>query len=144
MHNLLRRIIITVDDYRSAIPRIIVGLVFLSEGIQKFLFPETVGAGRFAKIGFSDPEFTAAFVAVFEITCGILVIAGFLTRIAVIPLFIIMLTAIARTKIPILEEKGFWAMAHEARTDFAMTMLVIYLFIYGAGKGSVDADLFKV
>ncbi|MGE5418758.1 MAG: DoxX family protein [Chloroflexota bacterium] len=141
MKNLIRRITITVDDYRSVIPRIVVGLVFLSEGIQKFLFPETVGAGRFAKIGFSDPEFTALFVAVFEITCGILVLAGFLTRIAAIPLFIIILTAIARTKIPILEEKGFWEMAHEARTDFAMTMLLIYLFIYGSGKASLDRGL---
>lgn len=138
MNNFLRRIVITPDDYRSVIPRIIVGLIFLSEGIQKFMFPETVGAGRFAKIGFSDPGFTAAFVAIFEISCGILVLAGLLTRIAVIPLLIIMLTAILRTKIPILEEKGFWIMAHEARTDFAMTMLSLYLLIYGAGKMSVD------
>lgn len=141
MNDSLRKIVITVDDYRSLIPRIIVGLVFLSEGLQKFMFPETVGAGRFARIGFSDPEFIAAFVALFEIFCGILVLAGFLTRIAVIPLFIIMLTAIVRTKIPILEEKGFWSMAHEARTDFAMIMLSIFLFIYGAGKLSVDRYL---
>lgn len=55
----------TVDDYRSILPRLIVGLVFLSEGIQKFLFPELVGAGRFEKIGFANPEFLAAFVASF-------------------------------------------------------------------------------
>lgn len=141
MNSLLKKVVRTVEDNRSIIPRMIVGLVFLSEGIQKFLFPETVGAGRFAKIGFSDPEFTAAFTAVFEITCGILVLAGFLTRIAVIPLLIVMFTAIVRTKIPILEERGFWAMAHEARTDFAMTMLLIWLFNYGAGKTSFDAGL---
>ena len=29
--------------------RILVGWVFLSEGIQKFLFPETLGVGRFTK-----------------------------------------------------------------------------------------------
>ena len=136
-------ILFTVNDYRSLIPRLIVGLVFLSEGIQKFLFPETVGAGRFATIGFSNPQFTASFVAVFEITCGMLVIAGFVTRIAVIPLFIVIMTAIIRTKIPILMGKGFWPMAHEARTDFAMVMLIIFLFIYGSGKGSLDKVLFK-
>ncbi|WEK17554.1 MAG: hypothetical protein P0Y49_12185 [Candidatus Pedobacter colombiensis] len=32
------------------IPRMIVGLVFLSEGVQKFVVPGLVGAGRFAKI----------------------------------------------------------------------------------------------
>ncbi len=143
MNRILNRILFTVNDYRSVIPRLVVGLVFLSEGIQKFLFPETVGAGRFAKIGFSDPEFTAAFVAVFEITCGIFVLAGFVTRIAVIPLFIIMLTAIIRTKLPILMDKGFWPMAHEARTDFAMTILIIFLFIYGSGLLSVDRYLTK-
>jgi len=128
----------TVNDYRSVLPRIIVGLVFLSEGIQKYLFPELVGAGRFEKIGFANPEFLAYFVATFEIICGVLILIGFLSRIATIPLFIIMMTAIITTKIPILPEKGFWTMAHESRTDFAMTMLIIFLFIYGAGRMSVD------
>jgi len=30
--------------------RVMVGFVFLSEGLQKFMFPGTLGAGRFAKI----------------------------------------------------------------------------------------------
>jgi len=141
MKKLLASVIHTNDDYRSFIPRIIVGLVFLSEGIQKFLFPETTGAGRFEKIGFSDPEFTAAFVGSFEIVCGMLVLMGTFIRFAAIPLFIIMVTAIVTTKIPILVEKGFWPMAHEARTDFAMTLLIIFLIIYGAGKPSIDVYL---
>jgi len=128
----------TVDDYRSILPRLIVGLVFLSEGIQKFLFPELVGAGRFEKIGFTNPEFLAAFVASFEIICGVLMLIGFSVRVSAIPLLIIMLTAITTTKIPIMLEKGFWQMAHDSRTDFAMTMLIIFLLIYGAGKFSLD------
>lgn len=125
------------------IPRLVVGLVFLSEGIQKFLFPESVGAGRFAKIGFENPEFWASFVASFEIICGTLVLTGFLTRIASIPLLIIMFTALITTKIPILLEKGFWQMAHDSRTDFAMTMLLVFLIIFGAGRFSADEKLFK-
>jgi putative oxidoreductase len=128
----------TVEDKRSVLPRLIVGLVFLSEGIQKFLFPELIGAGRFEKIGFANPEFLASFVASFEVICGTLMLIGFSVRIAAIPLFIIMMTAIATTKIPILVGKGFWSMAHEARTDFAMTLLIVFLFIYGAGKISID------
>jgi len=128
----------TVSDHRSILPRIIVGLVFLSEGIQKFLFPELVGAGRFEKIGFANPEFLAAFVASFEIVCGVLILIGFSVRVAAIPLLIIMITAITTTKIPILQEEGFWQMAHDSRTDFAMTLLIIFLIIYGAGKFSVD------
>jgi len=129
----------TVDDYRSVLPRFIVGLVFLSEGIQKFLFPELVGAGRFEKIGFSNPEFLAAFVASFEIVCGVLMLIGFSVRVAAVPLLTIMITAITTTKIPILLEKGFWQMAHDSRTDFAMTVLIIFLLIYGAGKLSLDS-----
>ena len=128
----------TVSDHRSILPRLIVGLVFLSEGIQKFLFPELTGAGRFVKIGFTNPEFLAAFVASFEIVCGTLILIGFTVRIASIPLFIIMATAIITTKIPVLTEKGFWQMAHDSRTDFAMTLLIVFLLIYGAGKLSFD------
>lgn len=133
-----RKLIKTVNDNRSLIPRIIVGLVFLSEGIQKFLYPEIVGVDRFAKIGFENPDFWAYFVAGFEIVCGALLLVGFLTRLATIPLLTIMATALISTKIPVLLNEGFWFMAHAARTDFAMTMLLIFLLVYGAGKWSVD------
>ena len=141
--NLTNIILCTVTDNRSILPRIIVGLVFLSEGIQKCLFPELVGAGRFEKIGFTNPEFLAYFVASFEIICGVLVLIGLLTRLASIPLIIIMTVALLTTKIPILIDKGFWAMAHEYRTDFSMTLLLVYLLIYGAGKWSFDSKIYK-
>ena len=133
----------TIDDYRSILPRLIVGLVFLSEGIQKFIFPDLVGVGRFEKIGFENPDFLAYFVAVFEIVCGSLVFIGLVVRIAAVPLFLIITTAIITTKITILLEKGFWTMAHEARTDFSMALLLIFLFIYGAGKLSFDYQIQK-
>jgi putative oxidoreductase len=125
------------------IPRLIVGLVFLSEGIQKFLYPDIVGVGRFTKIGFENPEFLAYFVAVFEIISGTMVLIGFMTKISAVPLLIIMFTALIYTKIPILTDQGFWYMAHAARTDFAMTMLLIFLIIYGPGKFSADYRLFR-
>ena len=100
--------------------RVVVGGVFLSEGIQKLLFPDAQGVGRFIKIGNPAPAFLAPFVGVVEIIGGILLIAGLLTRLAAIPLVVDMLVAIATTKIPILLKRGFWPMAHEARTDFAM------------------------
>lgn len=119
--------------------RLAVGAVFLSEGIQKFIDPANVGAGRFEKIGFPNPSFVAQFVGGFEIVCGVLVLIGMFTRLAVFPLIIIMLTAISTTKIPILVDKGFWAMAHEARTDYAMLLGSIFLLIVGAGRWSLDA-----
>ncbi|MEW6511713.1 MAG: DoxX family protein [Bacteroidota bacterium] len=119
--------------------RLIVGCVFLSEGIQKFLFADALGVGRFVKIGIPAPEIMAPFVGVVEIVCGALVLLGLFTRLAAIPLIIDMLVAIATTKIPLLLEKGFWAMAHEARTDWSMLLGSVFLLLTGAGAWSLDA-----
>ena len=121
--------------------RLMVGAVFVSEGIQKFLYPPEVGAGRFEKIGISSPQIVAPLVACFEIGCGALVLLGLGTRLAVVPLIVVMLTAIATTKIPILLEQGFWKMAHEARTDWSMLLGSVFLLIVGAGPLSCDAKL---
>ena len=121
--------------------RLVVGLVFLTEGIQKFLFPADLGVGRFIKIGIPAPEFFAPFVGVVEIVCGTLIVIGLLTRLASIPLIIDIAVAIISTKIPMLLDKGFWATAHEARTDWAMLLGSIFLLIVGAGKMSIDSRL---
>jgi uncharacterized membrane protein YphA (DoxX/SURF4 family) len=121
--------------------RLLVGGVFLSEGIQKFLYPEELGVGRFVKIGIPAPALTAPFVGVVEVACGILLIIGLLTRVAAVPLIIDMLVAIATTKVPILMKSGFWAMAHEARTDYAMLLGSVFLLIVGAGRLSLDARI---
>jgi putative oxidoreductase len=121
--------------------RVLVGGVFLSEGIQKFLFPDALGIGRFAKIGIPAPDIMAPFVGIVEISCGALLIAGLLTRLAVIPLIIDMLVAIATTKVPLLLKSGFWAMAHEARTDYAMLLGCIFLLVVGSGQLSLDARI---
>lgn len=118
--------------------RMMVGAIFLSEGIQKFLFADKLGAGRFAKIGLPSPEFLGGFVGFFEIMCGILVLVGLLTRLAAIPLIIIMLVAFATTKSEVLANEGFWEMLHGSRTDWAMLLGSIYLLIKGAGNYSVD------
>jgi uncharacterized membrane protein YphA (DoxX/SURF4 family) len=118
-----------------------VGAVFLSEGIQKFLFPDTLGAGRFAKIGLPAPEFLGNFVGCFEILCGILILAGLFTRLASIPLIIIMLVAIATTKADVLAKEGFWEMMHGSRTDWAMLLGAIFLLIEGGGLWSLDKRL---
>lgn len=137
---MMNRIIRTADNPTLLI-RLTAGLIFLSEGIQKYITPDATGAGRFTKIGFASPSFWAYFTGSFEIVCGILILLGLLTRLAAIPLLIIMIVAFITTKIPILIDKGFWNFTHEYRTDFAMTLLLIYLFIYGGGNNSIDKKL---
>lgn len=123
--------------------RVIPGAVFLTEGIQKFLFDDTLGTGRFLKIGFPYPAFLAHFTACFEIGCGSLLLVGLFTRLAAMPLFIVMVVAFVTTKIPILNDKGIWAMMHEYRTDFAMTLTLIFVMMNGAGAWSVDRMLLR-
>jgi putative oxidoreductase len=125
----------------TVLVRVVVGGVFLSEGIQKFLFPAALGVGRFAKIGIPWPAFTAPFDGVFEIGCGALLLLGLATRLAAVPLIINMLVAIATTKIPMLLQHGFWHAAHEARVDVAMLLGSLFLLIVGAGSWSLDARL---
>jgi len=134
-------IINSSNDNRDLLVRLVVGLIFLTEGIQKYLFPELLGTGRFLKIGFTNPEFWAYFTGIFEIICGACILIGLLTRLMSIPLFIIMVTAFITTKWPLLIDKGFWPFAHEYRTDFAMTLLLIYFLIYGSGSWSSDSKI---
>jgi putative oxidoreductase len=139
----LNRFLITDNSTSTILIRLTVGAIFLSEGIQKFLFPAILGMGRFEKIGFSNPEFWATFTGCFEIICGTLILLGLLMRFAAIPLLITMLVAFITTKYPILVDKGFWSFAHEYRTDFAMTIGNIFLLLKGGGKWSLDNRLFR-
>jgi putative oxidoreductase len=138
----------------SILVRLLVGLVvFLPEGIQKLMFPDILGAGRFARIGIPFPDLMGPFVGVVETICGSLIILGLFTRLAAVPLIIIMIVALVSTKLPILlghdvwmfhlaadiKRTGFWSMMHEARADLTMLLGCLYLIIVGAGRWSLDA-----
>ena len=149
--NLLR----TSAPPATVLIRIVTGGVFLVEGVQKFLYPADLGAGRFAKIGIPSPDVMGPFVGGAEIACGALIIIGLLTRFAAIVLLIDITVALVSTKIPILLGSGFWgfsltklprygflSMIHEARTDLAMWFGLLFLLLVGAGrKWAMDAKL---
>ena len=122
--------------------RVLVGWVFLSEGIQKFLFPVALGVGRFVKIGIPWPQVMAPFVGVVEIVCGALILLGLMTRLATVPLLIDMAVAIYSTKLVLFAKNGFWGTLHEARTDLSMVFGLIFLLVVGGGVWSLDARLF--
>lgn len=137
-------ILSTADDNKLIFIRLITGLIFISEGIQKFLSLEILGPAFFNEIGFKNAFFWAYFTGTFEVLCGILLLLGYLTRLASIPLLVIMITAFVKTKLPLLAGKGFWIFAHEYSIDFSLTILLILLFFHGAGKWSVDLKLLKI
>jgi putative oxidoreductase len=93
----------------SILVRLLVGLVvFFPEGLQKLAFPDILGAGRFARIGIPYPDLMGPFVGVVETVCGALIVLGLFTRLASLPLIVIMIVAIASTKVPILLGHDFW------------------------------------
>ncbi len=152
--NLINRFNETRAPASVLLIRVMVGVGFLTEGVQKFLYPDELGVGRFIKIGIPAPEVMGPLVGVVEIVCGGLLILGLLTRLAAIPLIINISTAIVSTKIPMLLGHGFWgfalaklprygflSMMHEARTDFSMLLGLLFLLLVGAGAWSVDARL---
>ncbi|MBT2430463.1 DoxX family protein [Streptomyces sp. ISL-112] len=129
--------------------RAYVGAVFLFEGIQKFLYPDDLGTGRFAKAGIPFPGFFGPLDGAFEIVCGVLILAGLLTRLAAVPMVVNMLGALLITKLPILwgdaplfdGTSGWWDFVHESRTDLAQLCGSLFLLIVGAGAYSADARL---
>ena len=145
------KLLVTTAPGATVLVRLVVGWVFLSEGIQKFLLSEALGAGRFAKIGIPAPEIMGPLVGAVEIVCGAMLIVGLFTRLASVPLLITMSVAIVSTKVPVLlghgfwiftlrelPRYGFWSMMHEARTDLCMTLGTLFLLIVGAGSISLD------
>jgi putative oxidoreductase len=152
LNNILR----TGESGWTILVRLLVGLVvFLPEGIQKLIFADALGAGRFTKIGIPFPDVLGPFVGYVEIVCGSLIILGLLTRLAAIPLIVVMIVALVSTKLPILlghdvwifhlasdiKRTGFWSTMHESRADLTMLLGCIYLLIVGAGRWSLDTVL---
>ena len=121
--------------------RVIVGYVFFVEGVQKFLFPDTLGVGRFIKIGIVAPHIMAPISGGAEIIFGALLVAGLLTRLSTIPLIINISVAIISTKVIMFMHQGFWPAVHESRLDFTMLLCLIFLLMVGAGPCSMDAKL---
>lgn len=131
--------------------RLMVGAVFLTEGMQKFLLPGVRGAGRFEAIGFPNPELLGYLVGTFETVAGAMILLGLVTRLAAVPLFVIMVVALVTTKVPVLlghgfgpfgvremARYGFFSFTHESRTDWSMLLGSAFLIMSGSGPWSLD------
>ena len=130
-------------DKTTVIIRFIVGYVFIMEGIQKFVYSDKLGIGRFIKIGIPFPEVMAPAVGLCEMLFGSFILLGFLTRLATIPQIIIMLTALVTTKLNVLMEKGLLTFSHDSRNDLLMLFGLIFILIKGAGAFSLDQKISK-
>ena len=80
--------------------RVIVGVIFLTEGILKFVYPGDLGSGRFAHIGLPMPHLLASFVAGVEIAAGAALILNSYIGAAAVLLLCVIVTAIVTTNFP--------------------------------------------
>jgi len=129
--------------------RIIVAVVFISEGALKFIYPAELGAGRFEHIGIPYPHIFAPLVGGVEIAAGAAVLANFYAGDAALALLAVIVTALVTTKIPILlgrplgpftlpknvSHPGVFGFLHEARTDLAMLFGLVAVAIDSGVRG---------
>ena len=118
--------------------RILVGWVFIFAGLRKFLEPESMGAGRFEEMGMPFPAFMGPWVGFWEITGGLLVLLGLVTRAGSIPLIVTMIVAILTTKMPNFATDGMISALHSMRLDVSLLLASLYLLLAGYGKCSLD------
>jgi len=122
--------------------RVVVGLVFLTEGVLKFVYPGELGWGRFAHIGLPYPHVLAPFVGAVEIAAGGALILNLYAGDAALLLLMVILTAIFTTKAPILlghplgkfaapklDHYGLLSFIHEARTDLCMLFGLVAILL---------------
>ena len=129
--------------------RVIVAVVFLTEGVLKFAYPGEYGAGRFTQIGIIYPQVLGPLVGVVEIVAGAAVLANFYAGDAAILLLAVIITALVTTKIPTLLGRplgpfavpknvshfGVLGFLHEARTDLAMLFGLVAIAIDSGVRG---------
>ncbi|WP_339161456.1 DoxX family protein [Siminovitchia sp. FSL H7-0308] len=107
------------------IVRYLVGYVFMTSGIMKFVNPEL--GETFISLNLPFPLQFMTAIAVIEIICGLLIILKKWVQQATFPLIGIMIGAIILTKFPVLND-SFMQFAFNARLDIVMLVLLAYLY----------------
>ncbi len=130
--------------------RLMVGGVFLWEGIGKFHFA-SLGVGRFTLLGFPMPGAMSAGIGLLESVGGACLIVGVLTRPFAILFIGEMIGVLITTKVslylgqsplplpPVPPQFGMWAVLHETRSDYAQLMSSLFLLFAGPGTLALDA-----
>jgi putative oxidoreductase len=137
----IRQQLLAIADRLSWLPptlaRLAIGVVFVGTGWGKLQNLEKI-TGFFTELGIPAPGFNAVLVSSAELVCGAVILIGLLTRLASIPLMVVMVVAIATAKradiggVPDL-------------LGFLETLYVVLLsWLATAGPGPLSIDRFLV
>jgi len=118
--------------------RVIVGWVFLLSGWGKLHNLEQV-TEFFASIGIPAPGIQAPFASATELVCGALLLVGLGTRLASVPLMVVMAVAIATARIEELTSAG----ALFGFVEFTYMALLLWIAVAGPGPLSLDYLLLR-
>src|SRR5438093_9284166 len=119
-----------------ALARLTVGLVFLQSGWGK-LHDLAKVTNYFTQLGLAAPAFQARLASTAEFVCGGLLLVGFATRFAVVPLIITMCVAIRTALWQQVDGLGSLV----GLTESAYVALLVWLGTHGPGPLSPDAPV---
>ena len=127
-----------MKDIPPLLARITLAGVFILAGFGKIRIPHQVGE-YFLSLGLPHPLLFAHLVGWTEFLIGICLLLGLFTRIAVLPLFVIMTVAILKARIQEIHRPTDLFNL----TDFLYMILAFWLLISGPGRFSFDQRITK-
>ena len=125
------------------IARLVIGLVFVKTGWGKLHNLDHV-IEFFRSLGIPAPQIQAPFAATMEFLCGLAVLVGLCTRLAAIPLMVIMVVAIKTAKgadFADAHDPIEWLNALFGLSEFLYIVLLVWLATRGAGALALDRFL---
>jgi putative oxidoreductase len=121
------------EKFGIALIRLMVGVVFVMHGYQKwFVFKPSGTVDMFASMHIPASAAYAAMTA--ELACGALLVLGLLTRLAAIPIVVVMAVAIYDVHL----KNGFYAMS--GGYEYPLTLGIAALGLVFTGPGMLAAD----
>ncbi len=127
-----------MEDLALGLLRATMGAVFVAHGWPKVFRGADTGHGPrrtenlLRSKGVPFPAVSALLAGYVETICGLLLFAGLLTRVAVIPLILILILAIPMVK---------WKQGFVDGWDWPFTLIIVgvVLLVLGPGQVSIDA-----
>ncbi|MFG1697759.1 DoxX family protein [Nonomuraea sp. NPDC049309] len=121
-------------DIAALIARIVLGVIFVAHGWQKWQGGHAATAGMFSEMGIPMPELAAGYAMVVELIGGVLLILGALVRPVALLLLINMIGAVvfAHWDKGVFVDQGGWELAA------ALGALCLLFVALGGGRFGID------